>query len=67
MQNKEGVVAVTIHTDGSCQPNPGPGAYGVVLDYRGRKKELSGGVRRTTNNRMKLMAAVVGMEALKKP
>ena len=58
---------VTIHTDGSCIGNPGPGGYGVVLDYQGRTKELSGGFSRTTNNRMELMAAIVGLEALREP
>ena len=56
---------VVIHTDGSCLGNPGPGGYGVVLGYRGREKELSGGFRRTTNNRMELMAVIMGLEALK--
>ena len=55
---------VTIHTDGSCLGNPGPGGYGVVLEYQGREKEMSGGFRRTTNNRMELMAAIMGLEAL---
>ena len=56
---------VTIYTDGACLGNPGPGGYGVVLLCGGRRKELSGGYRRTTNNRMELMAAIVGLEALK--
>lgn len=56
---------VTIHTDGACIGNPGPGGYGVVLEYNGRRKELSGGYRRTTNNRMEILAAIVGMEALR--
>lgn len=55
---------VEIHTDGGCIGNPGPGGYGVVLIYKERSKELSGGFRRTTNNRMELMAAIVGLEAL---
>ena len=55
---------VTIHTDGSCLGNPGPGGYGAVLAYRGREKELSGGFRRTTNNRMELLAVIVALEAL---
>ena len=58
---------VTIHTDGSCLGNPGPGGYGVVLDYKGHIRELSGGFRRTTNNRMELMAVIAGLEALKEP
>ena len=58
---------VTIYTDGGCLGNPGPGGYGVVLIYGTKRKELSGGFRRTTNNRMELMAAIRGLEALKHP
>ena len=58
---------VTIYTDGGCVPNPGPGGYGVVLLYNGRRKELSGGFKRSTNNRMELYAAIRGLEALKEP
>ena len=56
--------AVIIYTDGACLGNPGPGGYGVVLLSDGNRKELSGGFRETTNNRMELMAAIVGLEAL---
>ena len=56
---------VVIYTDGACLGNPGPGGYGIVLLYRGKRKELSGGYRKTTNNRMELMAAIVGLKALK--
>lgn len=56
---------VTIYTDGACIGNPGPGGYGVVLIYENRRKELSGGYRVTTNNRMEIMAAIVGLQALK--
>jgi len=56
---------VTIYTDGACIGNPGPGGYGVVLLYQGHRKELSGGYSKTTNNRMEVMAAIVGLEALK--
>ncbi len=56
---------VTIYTDGACIGNPGPGGYGVVLLYGDHRKELSGGYRRTTNNRMEIMAAIVGLSALK--
>ena len=56
---------VTIYTDGACIGNPGPGGYGVVLLYQNHRKELSGGFRKTTNNRMEIMAAIVGLEALK--
>ena len=55
---------VTIHTDGSCIHNPGPGGYAAILEYRGEEKELSGGYRRTTNNRMELMAVIAGLEVL---
>jgi ribonuclease HI len=58
---------VTIYTDGGCDPNPGPGGYGVVLLYEGHRKELSGGFRLTTNNRMEITAAIQGLAALKKP
>jgi ribonuclease HI len=56
---------VTIYTDGACLGNPGPGGYGVILLYQGHRRELSGGYRKTTNNRMEIMAAIVGLEALK--
>lgn len=56
---------VEINTDGSCLGNPGPGGYGVLLRYNGHEKELSDGFKRTTNNRMELMAAITGLEALK--
>jgi ribonuclease HI len=58
---------VTIYTDGACLGNPGPGGYGVVLLYGDHRKEMSGGFRLTTNNRMEIMAAIVGLEALKGP
>jgi ribonuclease HI len=59
--------SIVIYADGACLGNPGPGGYGTVLLYQGNRKELSGGFRRTTNNRMELMAAIVGLEALKSP
>jgi ribonuclease HI len=62
----EKVKHVTIYTDGACIGNPGPGGYGAVLLYQGHRKELSGGYRITTNNRMEIMAAIVGLEALKR-
>ena len=58
---------VTIYTDGASTGNPGPGGYGVVLKKGNRRKELSKGYRRTTNNRMELLAVIVGLEALLKP
>lgn len=57
---------VTIYTDGAAEPNPGPGGYGVVLLHGKHRKELSGGFRLTTNNRMELLAVIVGLESLKK-
>ena len=56
---------VTIYTDGACLGNPGPGGYAVVLLYGDHRKELSGGFRLTTSNRMEIMAAIVGLHALK--
>ncbi len=58
---------VDIFTDGACSGNPGPGGYGVILNYKGVERELSGGEANTTNNRMELMAAITGLEALKEP
>ena len=56
---------VTIYTDGASSGNPGPGGYGVVLLSGKHRKELSQGFQRTTNNRMELLAVIVGLEALK--
>ena len=53
-----------MYTDGASRGNPGPGGYGVILQWGGRRKELSAGYRRTTNNRMELMAVIAGLEAL---
>ena len=58
---------VEIWTDGACSGNPGPGGWGAVLRYGDREKELFGGERDTTNNRMELMAAIRALEALKRP
>lgn len=58
---------VTIHTDGGCEGNPGPGGWGAVLEYAGRSRELSGGEIATTNNRMELQAAIAALSALKEP
>ena len=58
---------VEIYTDGACRGNPGPGGWGVVLRYKEREKTLYGGEPHTTNNRMELMAAIAGLEALKRP
>ncbi len=58
---------VTIYTDGGCEPNPGAGGYGVIVVYGSQVKELSGGFRLTTNNRMEIFAAIAGLEALTMP
>ena len=58
---------VELYTDGACRGNPGRGGYGAILVYGKYEKEMSGGERETTNNRMELMAAIVGLEALKEP
>ncbi len=59
--------SVTIFTDGACSGNPGPGGWGALLLFNGEEKELTGGEFETTNNRMELMAAIQGLQALKKP
>ena len=58
---------VTISTDGSCLGNPGPGGWAAVLSARGKTRELSGGYRRTTNNRMELLAAIEALATLTRP
>ena len=58
---------VDIFTDGACSGNPGPGGWGAILRYGEVEKELYGGEPATTNNRMELMAAIMALEALKKP
>ena len=55
---------ITLYTDGSCLGNPGPGGYGTILIYKGHRKELAQGYQLTTNNRMELMAAIAGLQAL---
>jgi ribonuclease HI len=57
---------IRIYTDGAAQGNPGPGGYGTILRYGNNEKELSGGFRLTTNNRMELLAVIKGLEAIKK-
>lgn len=59
-----GLKQVEIFTDGACRGNPGPGGYGVILRYKGHEKELSEGFGKTTNNRMELLAAIVGLSKL---
>ncbi len=56
---------ITIYTDGACKGNPGPGGWGVLLEYNGRKKTLHGGEPLTTNNRMEMMAAISALETLR--
>ena len=58
---------VDIYTDGACRGNPGKGGFGAILVYEGHEKEISGGERETTNNRMELMAAITALEMLKEP
>jgi ribonuclease HI len=58
---------VAIWTDGACSGNPGPGGWAAILAFGDRRKELAGGEADTTNNRMELMAAIMALEALKRP
>ncbi len=58
---------VTLYTDGACKGNPGPGGWGALLCYKGHEKPLHGGEKQTTNNRMELMAPIMGLKALKRP
>ena len=58
---------VEMYTDGACKGNPGPGGWGVLLRYLGVERELSGAERQTTNNRMELVAAIRGLQALNRP
>ena len=52
---------VTLYTDGACSGNPGPGGWGCILEYQGHEKELSGGEKNTTNNRMELTGVIMGL------
>ncbi len=58
---------VVIYTDGACSGNPGPGGYGTVMQYGKHRNELSGGFRKTTNNRMELLAVIEGLQLLNRP
>ena len=58
---------VTVYTDGACSGNPGPGGWGAILEYKGTEKELSGGEKATTNNRMELTGVISALRALKEP
>ena len=61
----ENLKKVTIYTDGACSGNPGPGGYGAILIYNGKEKEISGGEKNTTNNKMEMMAVIKALEVLK--
>lgn len=58
---------VTIHTDGACRGNPGPGGWGALLEYQGQTRALKGGETATTNNRMEMLAAIRALQALQQP
>lgn len=58
---------ITIYTDGACSGNPGPGGWAAILDYNGHRKEISGFMAGTTNNRMEMFAVISGLGALKEP
>lgn len=58
---------VVLYTDGACSGNPGPGGYGAILIYNGVEKEISGGEKSTTNNKMEMLAVISGLEMLKEP
>lgn len=60
-------MTVEIYTDGACRGNPGPGGWGALLRHKGREKTIKGGESHTTNNRMELMAAIMGLMALNRP
>ncbi|MEQ9218154.1 MAG: ribonuclease HI [Cyclobacteriaceae bacterium] len=57
---------INLYTDGAAKGNPGPGGFGTILEFNGKRKELSEGFRMTTNNRMELLAVIKGLEAIKK-
>lgn len=65
--NKKEKKVVTLYSDGSSLGNPGAGGWGTILEYKGNRKELSGGVSDTTNNRMELLAVIRGLQELKAP
>lgn len=66
MQNQT-LKQITLYSDGSSLGNPGPGGYGGILEYKGKRKEYSGGETHTTNNRMELRAVIEGLKLLKEP
>ncbi len=59
-------LSLVIYTDGACRGNPGPGGWGALLEYGDKEKEIFGGEKMTTNNRMELLAAIKGLESLKR-
>ena len=61
------ILPVVIYTDGACSGNPGPGGWGAILSLNGTEKELFGGDKHTTNNRMELMGAIIALESLTRP
>jgi len=61
------ICPVQIYADGACLGNPGPGGYGTILRYDGKEKELSGGFRMTTNNRMEILGVIMALEVLTRP
>ena len=67
MRDRIAPQVIEVFTDGACRGNPGPGGWGAILRYRGVEKELAGAEPITTNNRMELMAAIMALEALKRP
>ncbi|QJR15631.1 ribonuclease HI [Usitatibacter palustris] len=67
MKNKTAVEAVHIYTDGACKGNPGPGGWGAWLKFNGEEREMFGGERSTTNNRMELTAVIEALGALRRP
>jgi ribonuclease HI len=66
VNDKSDLPHVTVHTDGACSGNPGPGGWGAILKFGDVEKELKGGEPDTTNNRMELLAAISALEAMKK-
>ena len=67
MSEEDDVCMIDIYTDGACKGNPGPGGWGALLRFGDREKELCGGEKLTTNNRMELLAVIRALEALNRP
>jgi ribonuclease HI len=63
---KQAAGHVVVHTDGGAKPNPGPGGWAAILEWRGQRRELKGAEAHTTNNRMELTAAIIALESLKR-